>query len=360
MANISIKQVQENLITAANPGYIKIFSNLNDNGLLYYVDDSGVPLSIGGGKYDTNIIGSASSYSMDFSTSVGLNYYGVLDIPGSECLIELTEGSIEDGKIIIIKDEDGISSTKNIIIQSDDWSTGVTIDGATNSVISTDYGSVSLLRRDGNWFSISSGGAGGAGSSGTSGVSGSSGTSGANGSSGTSGVGGSSGTSGVDGSGSSGTSGISGSSGTSGVDGSFLGSSGTSGANGSSGTSGANGSSGTSGANGSSGTSGVDGSGSSGTSGISGSSGTSGANGSSGTSGVDGSGSSGTSGISGSSGTSGVDGSSGTSGANGLTNANNIVESFSLPTPGSNQCYYLKVCYNAATLQWGLSYSVAP
>jgi hypothetical protein len=90
MAHISIKQVQQNLITAANPGYIKIFSNLNDNGLLYYVDDSGVPLSIGGGQYDTNIIGSASSYSMDFSTSVGLNYYGVLDIPGSECLIELT------------------------------------------------------------------------------------------------------------------------------------------------------------------------------------------------------------------------------------------------------------------------------
>ena len=244
MANISIKQVQENLITAANPGYIKIFSNLNDNGLLYYVDDSGVPLSIGGGKYGTNIIGSASSYSMDFSTSVGLNYYGVLDIPGSGCLIELTEGSIEDGKILIIKDEDGISSTKNIIIQSDDWSTGVTIDGATNSVISTDYGSVSLLRRDGNWFSISSGGAGGSGSSGTSGVSGSSGTSG------------------VDGSGSSGTSGIS--------------------------------------------------------------------------------------------------GSSGTSGANGLTNANNIVEAFSIPTPGANACYYLKVCYNAATLEWTLSYELEP
>ena len=333
MANISIKQVQENLITAANPGYIKIFSNLNDNGLLYYVDDSGVPLSIGGGKYDTNIIGSASSYSMDFSTSVGLNYYGVLDIPGSECLIELTEGSIEDGKIIIIKDEDGISSTKNIIIQSDDWSTGVTIDGATNSVISTDYGSVSLLRRDGNWFSISSGGAGGSGSSGTSGVSGSSGTSG---------VSGSSGTSGVDGSGSSGTSGISGSSGTSGADGNFLGSSGTSGVDGSSGTSGVSGSSGTSGANGSSGTSGVD---------VSGSSGTSGISGSSGTSGVDGSGSSGTSGIS---------GSSGTSGANGLTNANNIVEAFSIPTPGANACYYLKVCYNAATLEWTLSYELEP
>ena len=292
MASISIKQVQQNLITAANPGYIKIFSNLNDNGLLYYVDDSGVPLSIGGGKYGTNIIGSASSYSMDFSTSVGLNYYGVLNIPGSGCLIELTEGSIEDGKILIIKDEDGISSTKNIIIQSDDWSTGVTIDGATNSVISTDYGSVSLLRRDGNWFSISSGGAGGSGSSGTSGVSGSSGTSGANGSSG---------------------------------------------------TSGANGSSGTSGANGSSGTSGVDGSGSSGTSGISGSSGTSGLSGSSGTSGV-----------------SGTSGSSGTSGANGLTNANNIVEAFSIPTPGANACYYLKVCYNAATLQWTLSYELEP
>jgi hypothetical protein len=353
MASISIKQVQENLITAANPGYIKIFSNLNDNGLLYYVDDSGVPLSIGGGQYDTNIIGSASSYSMDFSTSVGLNYYGVLDIPGSECLIELTEGYIEDGKILIIKDEDGISSTKNIIIQSDDWSTGVTIDGATNSVISTDYGSVSLLRRDGNWFSISSGGAGGSGSSGTSGISGSSGTSGVGGSSGTSGVdgssgtsgaNGSSGTSGVDGSGSSGTSGISGSSGTSGADGNFLGSSGTSGVDGSSGTSGVDGSSGTSGANGSSGTSG--------TSGISGSSGTSGANGSSGTSGANGS--SGTSGANGSS------GSSGTSGLNGLTNVNNIVESFSIPTPGSNECYYLKVCYNAATLQWTLSYELEP
>ena len=319
MAHISIKQVQQNLITAADPGYIKIFSNLSDNGLLYYVDDSGIPMSTGGGKYSTNVIGSTSSYSIDFSNSTGLNYYGVLNIPGSECLIELTEGSIDDGKILIIKDEDGVSSTKNIIIQSSDWGIGVTIDGATNSIISTDYGSVSLMRRDGEWFSISSGSGtgGGSGSNGTSGVSGnngSSGTSGANGnngSSGTSGANGNNGSSGTSGSngnnGSSGTSGDSGSSGTSGVDGTFLGSSGTSGVSGSSGTSGANGN------NGSSGTSGVNGNnGSSGTSGVSGN------NGSSGTSGVSGdNGSSGTSGINGSSGTSGDNGSSGTSGANG-------------------------------------------
>ena len=195
MSHISIKQVQSNLMTSANPSYIKIFSNLNDNGLLYYVDDSGVQKIIGDSQYYTNIIGSTSSYSIDLSNSLGLNYYGVLSISGSECQIELLEGVIENGKIIVIKDEDGVASTKNIIIQSSDWGIGVTIDGATNSVISTDYGSISLMRRDGEWFSISSNGGYGSGSSGTSGVSGSSGTSGTSGLTGSSGT---SGTSGLD------------------------------------------------------------------------------------------------------------------------------------------------------------------
>ena len=46
MSHILLKKVQDNLISAPASNYIKIFSNDNDGGLLYYMDSSGVPTSI--------------------------------------------------------------------------------------------------------------------------------------------------------------------------------------------------------------------------------------------------------------------------------------------------------------------------
>ena len=46
MSHFLIKQVQDTLITAPESNYIKLFSNINDNGSLYYVGSNGVPTSV--------------------------------------------------------------------------------------------------------------------------------------------------------------------------------------------------------------------------------------------------------------------------------------------------------------------------
>jgi hypothetical protein len=49
MSHILLKKVQDNLISSPASNYIKIFSNANDGGLLYYKDSSGTPTPIGNG-----------------------------------------------------------------------------------------------------------------------------------------------------------------------------------------------------------------------------------------------------------------------------------------------------------------------
>ena len=100
----------------------------------------------------TNI--NTSNYNLN-PLSNGIDYYGVTY--NSDCLIEISDGSIQEGKVIIIKDETGQASLNNITVQSAVWYTGVNINGATNSIISSDYSSLSLIRTNGNWWSISSG-----------------------------------------------------------------------------------------------------------------------------------------------------------------------------------------------------------
>jgi len=56
MSHILLKKVQDNLISAPASNYVKFFSNDSDNGLLYYMDSSGVPTAVGGG-------GSGTSYT---------------------------------------------------------------------------------------------------------------------------------------------------------------------------------------------------------------------------------------------------------------------------------------------------------
>jgi hypothetical protein len=48
MSHILLKQVPTSAITAPAATYVKFFSNFNDGGLLYYMDDSGNPLPVGG------------------------------------------------------------------------------------------------------------------------------------------------------------------------------------------------------------------------------------------------------------------------------------------------------------------------
>ena len=101
----------------------------------------------------TNI--NSSYYNLNPLTN-GIDYYAKTH--SGDCLIEITESNtIQEGKVIIIKDETGQASLNNITVQSAVWYTGVNINGATNSIISSDYSSLSLIRTNGNWWSISSG-----------------------------------------------------------------------------------------------------------------------------------------------------------------------------------------------------------
>lgn len=81
MSNILIKQVQDTLITSPASNYIKIFSNLNDGGKLYYKDNSGVSSPISGESYtpviDTTYSNLYSLYqSSGFATG---SYYNITD-----------------------------------------------------------------------------------------------------------------------------------------------------------------------------------------------------------------------------------------------------------------------------------------
>ena len=67
MPHILIKQTPDTSITAPvgpSPS-IKLFSNSNDGGILYYMDSSGVPLPVGGGYYNPIVpITYSSLYSL--------------------------------------------------------------------------------------------------------------------------------------------------------------------------------------------------------------------------------------------------------------------------------------------------------
>jgi hypothetical protein len=53
MSHILLKQVPTSSITTPASTYVKLFSNFNDNGVLYYMDDSGNSLPVGGGVGST-------------------------------------------------------------------------------------------------------------------------------------------------------------------------------------------------------------------------------------------------------------------------------------------------------------------
>ena len=55
MSHILLKQVPSSSITTPTSTDIKIFSNINDNGVLYYVDNSGNKLPVGSGLYTSFI-----------------------------------------------------------------------------------------------------------------------------------------------------------------------------------------------------------------------------------------------------------------------------------------------------------------
>jgi hypothetical protein len=81
MSHILIKKVQDNLITPPASNYVKIFSNLNDGGLLYYVDSSGVSSPISG-EVSSPILDTTYSNLYSLYQSSGFatgSYYNITD-----------------------------------------------------------------------------------------------------------------------------------------------------------------------------------------------------------------------------------------------------------------------------------------
>lgn len=88
-----------------------------------------------------------SSYFATFSAPK--EYFGVSYSSTSYFNLPLLS-NVTDGQVLTIKDESGLASINPIIIQS-----GIeTIDGMTQSTISADYGSVTILKKSNGWWII--------------------------------------------------------------------------------------------------------------------------------------------------------------------------------------------------------------
>lgn len=117
----------------------------NSKGNLQYQEIKGIL------KANTYTVTSISEleYSLTASTN-GNDHYGVTF--SEPCSIIITESSdIPDGKIITIKDESGMASTNNITISS---TNNITINGTSNYIISSNYGCISLIRKNNSWWII--------------------------------------------------------------------------------------------------------------------------------------------------------------------------------------------------------------
>lgn len=82
MSHILLKQVPTSAITAPAATYVKFFSNFNDGGILYYMDDSGNPLPVGAGSTYNPVteITYSSLYSLKTSNGFATaSYYLITD-----------------------------------------------------------------------------------------------------------------------------------------------------------------------------------------------------------------------------------------------------------------------------------------
>jgi len=266
------------------------------------------------------------------STAIDINltpwdwYIGVTSTASLRTINLPTLGAEDTDTIeYVIKDEGGNAGTNNIRV----YPAGAElIDGAnTYKAISTNYGTLTVMRRNGKWFTVDYAGAGGgSGSTGPAGATGATGPTGAAGSAGATGATGPTGTAGTNGTngtnGSNGATGATGATGPQGIQGptGAVSGSGTTGATGPTGPTGAAGSNGSNGAAGATGPTGATGTaGAAGSQGIQGPTGPTGAAGSNGSNGS--AGATGATGPTGAAGSNGSNGSAGATGATGPTGA---------------------------------------
>ncbi len=84
-------------------------------------------------------------------TTVDEDFYIGVTSTASARTITLLSATVEAGRMIIVKDESGLSGTNNITIATEG---SETIDGAATLVISTNYDVARLISDGTNWFTI--------------------------------------------------------------------------------------------------------------------------------------------------------------------------------------------------------------
>lgn len=95
--------------------------------------------------YVIQTLSTATDTTFDF----GNTYLGITDTSAART-ITLSQ-TFNSGRVIYIKDESGGALLNNITIQG---SAGQLIDNQATKVINTNYGSVNLISRDNNWWSV--------------------------------------------------------------------------------------------------------------------------------------------------------------------------------------------------------------
>jgi hypothetical protein len=90
----------------------------------------------------------SNTYNITLSSQFGPEYFGVSSSVASYVYLPT---NVVVGKSVTVKDESGKASVNNIYIVA---YSGESIDNSTQSIINSDYGTKTLLRRNNNWWII--------------------------------------------------------------------------------------------------------------------------------------------------------------------------------------------------------------
>jgi hypothetical protein len=90
------------------------------------------------------------------NTSHTTNNETIIGVSTSTAAVTVTLSTADRvaGRIVIIKDEDGVAGTCNITVTPQTATPAAAIDGAANKIINTNYGSIRVYSNGSNWFTF--------------------------------------------------------------------------------------------------------------------------------------------------------------------------------------------------------------
>ncbi len=149
MANIIISK--DNIFAQTAPSSGDVLLGVHTDGTLYTIDSTGFTAPVGATgavDYYPYYVVTVATYSVS-AVSMTPQYVGV-SFSGTVSLYLPNADSIS-GKVVVVKDETGISATRPITIYP---FTGQKIDKESLAILSVNYGSLSMIARDSKWWII--------------------------------------------------------------------------------------------------------------------------------------------------------------------------------------------------------------